>query len=131
MEAAGPSVPVCLVTACGSAPACGVIQALRCSPSALRIVGVDSAIDNPGRFLVDTFALLPPACDGAEAYLREALVLCQSHGVTHVFPTLDPELEIWAEAREEWFRAEGIVVFVDNLRAVRDATDKRRSVVGG
>ena len=74
----------CLVTACGSAPACGVIRALHQYPpvdshghAAIRVIGVDCRPDNPGRFLVDLFALLPPVADGVKAYLSAALTLCK------------------------------------------------------
>ena len=80
----------CLVTACGSAPACGVIRALRQYPpvdshglAAIRVIGVDCRPANPGRFLVDLFALLPPVADGVKAYMDAALALCKAdkHGI--------------------------------------------------
>ena len=78
----------CLVTACGSAPACGVISALRQYPpldshAAIRVIGVDCRPVNPGRFLVDLFALLPPVADGVKAYLGAALALCKAQADEH------------------------------------------------
>ena len=49
------------------------------------------------------------------------------YNVTHVFPTLDPELQAWAGARDEWLRRHGIVIFVDALCTVEDTDDKRRT----
>ena len=80
----------CLVTACGSAPACGVIRALRqYQPvdshglASIRVIGVDCRPANPGRFLVDLFALLPPVAEGVKAYMDAALALCKAdkHGI--------------------------------------------------
>ena len=85
----------CLVTACGSAPACGVIRALRQYPpvdshglASIRVIGVDCRPANPGRFLVDLFALLPPVADGVKAYMDAALALCKDDKLIPCLATL-------------------------------------------
>ena len=57
-------------------------------------------------------------------FLDEILAFCLSRDVTHIIPTIDTELPIYAAARD-FFSARGIHVWVSSPDAVAIAQDKR------
>ncbi len=68
---------------------------------------------------------LVPSCDDP-AFLPEMVELCHKHSVDLIVPTIDPELPVYAAARDE-FAAAGTAVAVASAELVAIAADKRRT----
>ena len=66
--------------------------------------------------------VLVPACDD-DAFVPAVLELCDKHAVDLVVPTIDPELPVYAAARER-FAAAGVTVAVSGPETVAIAADK-------
>jgi carbamoyl-phosphate synthase large subunit len=66
--------------------------------------------------------VLVPACDD-DAFVPAVLELCDKHAVELVVPTIDPELPVYAAARER-FAAAGVTVAVSGPETVAIAADK-------
>ena len=69
--------------------------------------------------------LLVPACDD-ESFVPAVLDLCVKHAVDLIVPTIDPELPVYAAARERFADA-GVTVAVSAPEAVTIAADKART----
>jgi carbamoyl-phosphate synthase large subunit len=68
---------------------------------------------------------LVPGCD-QPGFLPHVLEVCEKHAVDLVVPTIDPELRVYAEAREQ-LAALGTTVAVSTPEVVDIAGDKRRT----
>ena len=69
--------------------------------------------------------LLVPSCD-EDAFVPAVLDLCEKHAVDLIVPTIDPELPVYAAARER-FAGAGVTVAVSGPEAVTIAADKVRT----
>jgi carbamoyl-phosphate synthase large subunit len=111
-----------LVMSAGAAPAVAVIKALRAqSRYSMEIGAADAQPRSVGRALADWFATVPSG--GAEGFVPALLELCRDRGVEYVFPIIDEELPVWADARDRFVRA-GVTVFVNPAACVGAARDK-------
>lgn len=70
-------------------------------------------------------SFLVPRCDGPD-FVPRMLELCETHRVDLVVPTIDPELPVYAAAREH-FAEIGTTVAVSSPEVVEIASDKRRT----
>jgi carbamoyl-phosphate synthase large subunit len=87
-----------------------------------RVIGVDSNPDYaPAAHLVEECRNVPPCTD--PAYAECVLSICQERDVCLVVPTIDPELPVYAAARDR-FRLSGIQVAISGPRTVHIAGDK-------
>jgi carbamoyl-phosphate synthase large subunit len=69
--------------------------------------------------------LLVPSCD-EDVFVPAVLDLCEKHAVDLIVPTIDPELPVYAAARERFADA-GVTVAVSGPEAVTIAADKVRT----
>jgi len=69
--------------------------------------------------------LLVPSCD-EDAFVPAVLDLCEKHAVDLIVPTIDPELPVYAAARER-FAGAGVTVAVSGPEAVTISADKVRT----
>jgi len=89
-------------------------------------------------FAVDMNPSLSAACqlaDGFEAicsvnnsdYINQLLAICQRHDVSLVVPTIDTELMLLANIRDEWAAEHNINIVVSRPDLVRICRDKRQT----
>jgi carbamoyl-phosphate synthase large subunit len=108
-----------LLEASGSLVSAWMISAVRAAGH--RCVASDIDADAVGRYLADSFAIVPRQSDPALwTGLAEAL---RDHGVDAVIPSLDESLLGWAERRDA-FAAAGVQVVVSDPDTIRTCTDK-------
>jgi carbamoyl-phosphate synthase large subunit len=88
------------------------------------IVAVDTSLQAPAIHFADTF-FQSPRCDDPDflPWLRD---LVARERIDLIVPTIDPELPVYASAREE-LRAQGTSVAVSTPETVAICADKRRS----
>jgi carbamoyl-phosphate synthase large subunit len=107
------------------------VELLRGFRSALDTLGLDGrvlAVDrSPLSSALQTAdeGFLVPSCDDP-AFVPEMLELCHKHSVDLVVPTIDPELPVYAAARDE-FSSAGTTVAVGSAEVVAIAADKSRT----
>jgi carbamoyl-phosphate synthase large subunit len=103
----------------------GLIECFRRSAADLgldaRLLAVDRSWYASAFHLADD-AFIVPGCDDAE-FVPRMLDLCERNGVDLVVPTIDPELPVYAAAREE-FESAGTHVVVSSPETVAIAADK-------
>jgi carbamoyl-phosphate synthase large subunit len=117
----GRSVAV-MVTSAGSAPAVAVIQALREQQEIpVRVVAADMDRLSVGFSLADERVVIPAA--GTPEFVERVLEACRQFGVTVVFPIIDEELQLFADAAPQ-FAAHRIHVVTNPPEVVRVAKDK-------
>lgn len=111
-----------LITCAGSMPGVAVINALKGQQEIpIRIVGVDMSPLSAGFHLSDAHYLVPSASDAS--FIPKLLKICQQEKVNVLFPIIDEELLVLAQAREQ-FRSVGITVMTNDDSVVRIARDK-------
>ncbi len=114
-----------LVMCAGSMPGVAVINALkRQDELPVRVVAADASPLAAGFHLADASATVPYA--NTEAFLPTVLDICRREGVGLVFPIIDEELLVFAEARDR-FAAEGIRVITNDPDVVATARDKYKT----
>lgn len=87
-----------------------------------RVIGIDSNPDYaPAAHLVEQCRKVPPCTD--PAYVECVLSICKEQDVCLVVPTIDPELPVYAAARDR-FRFHGIQVVISGPKTVHIAGDK-------
>ncbi|MGH8824407.1 MAG: ATP-grasp domain-containing protein, partial [Jiangellaceae bacterium] len=107
------------------------VELLRGFRSALDRLGLDGRVLAADRSPLSSAlhaadeGFLVPSCDDP-AFVPEMLDLCNKHSVDMVVPTIDPELPVYAEARDE-FASGGTTVAVGSPEVVAIAADKRRT----
>jgi carbamoyl-phosphate synthase large subunit len=118
-----PECPVTvLVTSAGSAPAVAVMAALREQQEIpVRVVAADMDPLSVGFHLSDAGLLVPPA--GDPTFVDFMLSVCHEQGVEVVFPIIDEELQVFADAAPR-FAERGIAVITNAPEVVRVARDK-------
>lgn len=99
-------------------------QALASAGLPGRVVAADASPLSAACAAADVRALVPP-CDDP-AFLPEMLELCRREGVRLLVPTIDPELSVYAHARDA-FAELGVTVAVSSPETVAIADDKRRT----
>lgn len=106
----------------------GLLRAFR---SALARAGVDGGV-----FACDSSRLAAamheadasfevPPC-GSPDFLEAIRTICRTHGVRMIIPTIDPELPVYARARE-WLAEDGIMVQISSAATIAIGGDKRRT----
>ena len=103
-----------------------LVEILRQVPELLGRQGAVFAIDRSpltaAGWLADGLDLVPPI--HSEDFIDAVLDVCKRREITHLIPTIDTELQKYAEARER-FRSAGVSVWVSAPETVRIARDKR------
>lgn len=111
-----------LVTSAGSAPAVAVIQALREQQEIpVRLVAADMDPLSVGFHLSDESVVVPGAVD--HGFAEQMIRVCQARNVDVVFPIIDEELQLFAEAAPQFY-LNGIDVVTNGPETVRTARDK-------
>jgi carbamoyl-phosphate synthase large subunit len=114
-----------LVTSAGSAPAVAVITALREQQEIpVRVVAADMDPLSVGFHLSDASVVVPAADD--LAFEATLLRICRDQGVSVIFPIIDEELQVFADAAAR-FATDGITVVGNAPEVVRTAKDKWRT----
>lgn len=86
-----------------------------------RVVATDrSELSAAGR-LADAFALVPSVAD--KGFIQRTLDIAHAHNVQVIIPTIDPEIEVFAEHRS-LFAEQGINVWVSSPEVARLGWDK-------
>src|SRR5947208_5409900 len=107
MRAPYPAVTA-IVTSAGSAPAVAVIQALLGQEEIpVRVLAADMDPLSVGFHLASERALIPGAAD--PQYISHLLELCVRSGASILFPIIDEELQVVADAAPQ-FASRGIHV---------------------
>ena len=112
-----------LRTAAGSPVAPFVIKALKAIPD-VRVIAVDADPLSCGFAFADNHYVVPLV--SAEDFLDVLLDVCKRESVDVLFPDLDEELPLLAEARER-FQAVGTRVLVSEPSALDQCRDKYRT----
>lgn len=86
-----------------------------------RIVAIDAGSDSPSRFAADDFYVVPKCSD--PGFLTEVHDICEREQISLIVPTIDPELSVYASAREE-FANSGVQIAVSSPEAVAICGDK-------
>jgi carbamoyl-phosphate synthase large subunit len=90
-----------------------------------RVIGADvNPHQSPAAHLIE-HCFQVPRCDDP-AFVDAVIAVCKEQFVRLVIPTIDPELSIYAAAREA-FRSQGIYVAVSGARSVAIAADKSQT----
>lgn len=90
-----------------------------------RVIGVDADPQlAPAAHLADECFRVPRCAD--PEFVDRVVEICKDRGVRLVIPTIDPELPVYAAAREK-FLAEGIRVAISGPRTVSIARDKSQT----
>ena len=117
-----PDSTTVLLTGIGLDGGPDVIRALRADPKlAARVVGVDSAPEQPGRYLCDSFHQVSPRDD--PGYVGEIARIAEAEGAQVIYPLPTSDQEIFAAARDE-LEGRGFAVPVSPPEAVRVCDDK-------
>jgi carbamoyl-phosphate synthase large subunit len=116
-------VTTVLVSAAGAPGTAALIRALRENGEReVRVVGTDMAERSVGRFLCDSFHLVP---SGSDPGFADAMVeIARKEGVEAILPQSSFDLLGLAEAKD---RFEGVAVMVSSPEAVRRSNDKAES----
>ena len=109
-----------LRTAAGAPVAPFVIKTLKSVPD-VRVVAVDSSPLSCGFYFADKHYVLPVV--GSPDFLSAMLQICQQESVDVLFPDLDEELPILAEAKGQ-FEAIGTYVLTSSPQTIRTCCDK-------
>jgi carbamoyl-phosphate synthase large subunit len=111
-----------LVTASGAPGAHALLRALKENGEReIRLVGCDMSPLSIGRFVCDSFEVVPPGSD--PEFVPAVLDLCARKGVDVVLPESSNEVLSFAEAKSR-FDDEGIVLLVSPPDGIRAANDK-------
>lgn len=86
------------------------------------VFAVDRAPHTSAGWLSDGLDLVPNIAD--DAFVPAVLEVCERRLITHLIPTLDPELPVYAQAVSE-FKAKGVDVWVSSPEVIRITADKR------
>ena len=86
------------------------------------VYAVDRSALTAAGWLADDLDLVPSVDD--MGYVDALLEVCDRRNITHVIPTIDPELPVLAAAREK-FSEQGSSVWVSSSDAIAIAQDKR------
>ena len=86
------------------------------------VFAVDRSHLSSAGWLSDGLDLVPAVLD--PGFLARLKVICQRRGVRHLIPTIDTELPVFSEAREELATA-GVNVWVSDASTIAIARDKR------
>lgn len=112
-----------LVSSCGRRV--GLVDCFREALAAVglegAVYGIDSSPAAPAFHLVKRAGLVPRCTD--PTFVPAVLELCRANRVDLVVPTIDPELAVFASAREV-FAAAGVAVAISSDEAVRICGDK-------
>lgn len=116
---------VILITGAGAPGTRGTVYALRrgAGSSDLHIVGVDTKSDNAGRYLVDTFHIVPNPAD--ESYLHDLLEVCAEESVDVIIPQTTRETDALSRLQHPLLER-GIKTMVSNAGAIEIANNKYR-----
>ena len=91
----------------------------------IRIVGLDYRPDwSPACHLCDTYYAVPKVTD--PLYLHKVQEICQIEKVSLLVPTIDPELIIFARAKQDFYSL-GIRVVISSENAVETFRDKLKT----
>ncbi|RKY33490.1 MAG: hypothetical protein DRP68_02235 [Candidatus Omnitrophota bacterium] len=111
-----------LITSAGSAPAIGVIKALRQQKEIkIRIIAVDMDRLSAGFYLADDFYLVPSSQESN--FISEIIKICKKEKVSFLIPIIDEELPFFAK-EQKLLESVGLRVLVNNLEVIERGNDK-------
>ena len=108
------------MTGAGAPGAAGILHCLK-KDTRISIVAADAREDAYGRYLTDTFELLPSASQ--TEFAEQVLQICQKHSIQILLPLVTRELIPLALHREAFEKA-GIRIPVSSLNALEIANNK-------
>ncbi len=111
-----------LMTGAGAPGGPGIIKAIQQSAD-IKLVVADADEYAAGRFLNDTFELLPKAND--ENFISEIKRICSKHNIDIIFPLVTKELFLFAKHKKEFLEA-GIKIIVSDDESLQLANDKSK-----
>lgn len=124
-----------LVTGIGGDIGYSVLRCVRDGAMARTVIGTDMDIYACGRKLVDKFEQVPRG-NYKDSYLLSLSGIVGKHSVTHILPTVEPEIETINESRDDYdalgaklvMNVPNVVnVFSDKYETVQFLTDRRLS----
>ena len=118
-------IPV-LVTGAGAGVGQSILKALKLSPVSMKIIAVDGSELAAGLYAADSAYLVPMWQD--PAYVPRIIEICKKENVQLVFAGTDVELEALSKHAKRIKAESGATVVVSNVRAVRIADDKWKTV---
>jgi carbamoyl-phosphate synthase large subunit len=86
-----------------------------------RIIAIDAMPHSPAGQLADAYYVVPPCTDSG--FVAEVLDLCKREDVNLIVPTIDPELPVYARAKNE-FSKKGTHVVISSAETVAICSDK-------
>ncbi|MBV8365601.1 MAG: ATP-grasp domain-containing protein [Candidatus Eremiobacteraeota bacterium] len=118
-----------LVTGAGAPGIGGTVFCLRNNPDEqpVNIMGVDTNAEAVGRYLTDSFALVPPPED--DTYLNRLLDICEAHRIDAILPQTTREIARLSTSLDI-FEQRQIPVMVSSSAAIERANDKYAVVCG-
>jgi carbamoyl-phosphate synthase large subunit len=114
-----------LITGAGAPGIAGTIYALRNNPDkkSFKIVTTDIKNDCVGKYLSDSFYLLPPP-ESAD-YLSALTQVIEKENVTVILPQTTREIDFFSKKKEDFFKL-GVNVIVSDYHGIQRANDKSR-----
>ena len=79
------------------------------------VIAIDASPLSAAGLLCDAFELVPAVND--PSFVCEVLRICKRHAISYILPTIDPELPIYAAARET-FETHGFQVWISSPEVV-------------
>lgn len=114
-----------LITGAGAATCVTVIKGLRCQKnSRIKIITCDMEPDSAGRYLSDSFHLVPAASD--PKFVERLLNICQKENVDLLIPIIDYEFLPIAREKEKFDKL-GITVAISDKSAIEICIDKLKT----
>ena len=87
-----------------------------------KIIAGDCSVSAPAMYFADKSFVLPPITD--PGYLREILNICLSENIALIVPTIDPELLLLSEAKEEIEGTTNAKVLISETSVISICRDK-------
>lgn len=114
-----------IVTSAGSAPAVGVIKALRKQKEIdVKIIAVDMDKLSAGFYLADKSYPVPSS--NSADFLPEIKNICERESISIIIPIIDEELPVFAREKDS-FNSSGIKVLVNDLEIIERGNDKYKT----
>ena len=115
-----------LVTGAGAGVGQSILKALKLSPVSMKIIAVDGSELAAGLYTAGAAYLVPMWRD--PAYIPRIIEICKKENIQLVFAGTDVELEVLSKHAKRIKAESGATVVVSNVRAVRIADDKWKTV---
>lgn len=111
-----------LVTATGTGIGQSIIKGLRLSKEKYNIIGTDISNWSAGIYRCDKGYLVPPAND--KKYVSRIIEIADKEDIDIIVPGCDPELPVFAKAKEEIEKETNASIVIGSPKVVRICRDK-------